>query len=197
MYLDAYTALCPASATLAPHAMNALHRLSDDQLERLVQRAIALPDAPPALVRRAIDLWRAPCTRSAPRVAARAAWRRVGARLAFDSWARTQAARGVRAAASDTRHLLFSAEGRDVDLRISPSLELFRVSGQVLGPDACGSVEFAALHEAATDCAHAAPLDGRGEFRLDGVRRGTYRLTLRMGRDEIVLPPVNVGLHAR
>ena len=32
-----------------------------------------------------------------------------------------------------------------------------------------------------------------GEFRLEGMRRGTYVLTLRMGDDEIVLPPIEVG----
>jgi hypothetical protein len=177
--------------------MNALHRLSDDQLERLVQRAIALPDAPPALVRRGIGLWQAPPARATSRDAARAGCRLVRATLAFDSWARPQVARGGRATASDTRHLVFSADGRDVDLRISPALELFRVSGQVLGAVGCGSVELAASRKGGSPPAHAVPLDALGEFRVDGVRRGIYRLTLRMGRDEIVLPPIDVGLRAR
>ena len=34
-----------------------------------------------------------------------------------------------------------------------------------------------------------------GEFRLEGIRRGTYVLTLRLGEDEIVLPPIDVGEH--
>ena len=45
--------------------------------------------------------------------------------------------------------------------------------------------------------ARVAPLDDLGAFRLDGVRGGIYRLTLRVGGDEIVLPPIVVGERAQ
>ena len=45
--------------------------------------------------------------------------------------------------------------------------------------------------------AQAAALDALGEFRLEGVRRGAYVLTLRLGDDEIVLPPIDVGERRR
>ena len=97
--------------------------------------------------------------------------------------------------ASDTRHLLFSAKGRDIDLRISPAAEAFALSGQILGPDDTGVVELVTQSDGAPDsgAARVAPVDALGEFRLDGVRGGTYRLTLRMGGDEIVLPAIDVG----
>jgi hypothetical protein len=120
---------------------------------------------------------------------------RAVAVLRFDSWAPSPLPAGVRSVPSETRHLLFSTQGRDVDLRITPSAGEFAVAGQILGPDDAGVVELSRdpdeqLAEAAV---HSAPLDELGEFRLEGVRRGTYRLTLRVGGDEIALPPIAVG----
>ena len=40
---------------------------------------------------------------------------------------------------------------------------------------------------------NVAAVDFLGEFRLDGIRGGTYVLTLRLSGDEIVLPPIHVG----
>ena len=174
--------------------MKPLDTLSDDEFAHLAQRAARLPDAPPDLVRAAIELWPARQAASLSEVA-RSALRLITAVLSFDSWAQPPVALGMRALASDTRHLLFSAMGRDIDLRISPAAEHFALSGQILGPDEAGMVELATQRgDGQTECgAYVASLDELGEFRLDGVRGGTYRLTLRMGRDEIVLPPIDVG----
>ena len=49
--------------------------------------------------------------------------RLVQAVLSFDSWAQPVLAAGVRSGATDTRHLLFNAQGRDVDLRIRAQRE--------------------------------------------------------------------------
>ena len=85
--------------------------------------------------------------------------------------------------------------GRDIDLRISPAADQFALTGQILGPDESGQVELATQTGDGIELADArvAALDALGEFRLDGVRGGTYRLTLRLGGDEIVLPPIEVG----
>jgi hypothetical protein len=178
--------------------MKPVETLSDDEFAHLVQRAVGLPDAPPSLVRAAIDTW--PGTRSATlHSVAAAALRLVSAVLQFDSWAQPAVALGMRAASSDTRHLLFSAMGRDVDLRISPVADGFALTGQILGPDESGVVELApdsGEHADAPD-ARIVSLDELGEFRLDGVQGGTYRLTLRVGGDEIVLPAVVVGERPR
>ena len=177
-----------------PNPMKPVDSLSDDEFVHRVRCAVALPDAPPWLVRTAIDLW--PAARpSALKGVAGAALRLVAAVLSFDSWARPATALGMRAVASDTRHLLFSAQGRDIDLRISPAAGHYALTGQILGPDEAGVVELAPQPGAAVERAdaHVAALDSMGEFRLDGVRVGTYRLTLRLGGDEIVLPPIVVG----
>jgi hypothetical protein len=177
-----------------PNAIKPIASLSDDEFAHLAQYAIALPDAPPSLVRAAIDLWPA-----SPPVAlksvAEAAFRLVTATLSFDSWAHPPVALGMRAAVSDTRHLLFSVIGRDIDLRISPAADHFTLTGQLLGPDESGMVELMKQSGDGlkTSDSRVASLDALGEFRLDRVRGGAYRLTLRVGGDEIVLPPIVVG----
>jgi hypothetical protein len=174
--------------------MKPVDSLSDDEFAHLVQRAVALPEAPPALVRAAIDLWpeSAPAALTA---VARSALRLVSAVLSFDSWATPPTALGMRAGGSETRHLLFSAMGRDVDLRISGAADHYVLTGQILGPDEAGVIELAMPSDDALGSSEArtAPLDALGEFRLDGVCGGTYRLTLRVGGDKIELPPIVVG----
>ncbi len=174
--------------------MKPVDRLSDDEFSHRVQQAVALPDAPPRLVRAALDLWPAPSVATVASVA-QAALRLVTAVLSFDSWAHPPTAMGLRAVASETRHLLFSAMGRDIDLRISPAANHFALTGQILGPDEAGVVELATPSVDGNKPAdvRVASLDALGEFRLDGVRGGTYRLTLRVGDDEIVLPMIEVG----
>lgn len=188
--------------------MKPIDDLSDDEFAHLAQRAARLPDAPAALVRAALDLWPQSRLASAPApvpwatlaAPAQAALRAVAAVLSFDSWARPALAAGMRSGETDTRHLLFTARGRDIDLRISPSAGGFALSGQVLGPDETGTVELAAAREpgrAARPAARQAALDELGGFRLDGLEQGTVWLTLRMGGDEIVLPPIDLGAPPR
>jgi|CXWL01.1.fsa_nt_gi hypothetical protein len=174
--------------------MNPAQCLRDDDFVRLLQRAVALPDAPGALVRAAIGLWPV-AQRADLKAAAQAALRLVRAVLSFDSWAQSPLSLGVRGGAVATRQLLFSAQGRDIDLRISPMAEHFALAGQILGPEEAGMVELSTPFDpaAANQGARVASLDALGEFRLEGVRGGTYRMTLRMGGDEIVLPPIEVG----
>lgn len=183
--------------------MKPVDRLTDDEFAHLVQRAAALPDAPAALIRAAIDLWpaahaAAAAPAAALKAAAQAGLRLVAAVLSFDSWAQPAVARGMRAGPSETRHLLFSAMGRDIDLRISPLADRFALTGQILGPDDAGVIELAAQADdnPETHDARTAVLDAFGEFRLEGVEGGTYRLTLCMGEDKIILPPIVVGNRA-
>ena len=167
----------------------------DDALSRQLRRALQLlPDVPPALQRRAIDLWRAP--RPGLAEVARAALNRIAAVLSFDSWNAPALAGGMRSLRSPTRQLLFSASGRDIDLRISPLAEGYAVAGQILGPDESGRVELARLG-ASADPARQAALDALGEFRIEGLAPGSYLVTLQLGGDEIVLPPIDVGEQGR
>lgn len=162
--------------------MKHLADLPDDDFERLLRAAVALPDAPPALLHRAVALFQG---RSTPSLL-----RRIAAALAFDSWAQPAAAAGVRAPRAATRHLLYSAEGRDIDLRVTPAGEAFTLAGQILGPDEQGTIELDALAGAPS---RRAELDALGEFRIEGLPAGAYRLTLRLGGDEILLPSVPIG----
>ena len=178
--------------------MKPVDQLSEDEFAQLVQRAVALPDAPPALIRSAIGQWEA-----APppvlQTAAKAILNRIVAALTFDSWAAGSLAFGVRAVPSDTRHLLFTARGRVIDIRIAPAAGHFALTGQILGPDESGVVEMTAASKDGTEAptVHVATLGFLGEFRLEGIHRGAYVLTLRLSGDEIELPPIDVGEHRR
>lgn len=124
--------------------------------------------------------------------------RRVAAALRFDSQGASTAP-GMRGSLVETRHLLFSAKGRDIDLRVVPAGGSFELSGQVLGPDEGGQVALAAHLRAGgpppPPTRHTS-IDPLGEFHLDDIDEGTYVLTLQLGRDEIVLPPIEMGLGA-
>ena len=173
--------------------MKPVANLTDDEFTHLVQRAMCdMPDAPIALQQTAIGLWPAGGAAAAFKALAQGVVAHIAAALTFDSWAAPAVAAGMRSVRSPTRHLLFSAQGRDIDLRIAPEAGSFSLAGQILGPDDAGTVELAAQGgDGATP--QSAALDALGEFRIDGLRRGTYVMTLQLGSDRIVLPPVEVG----
>lgn len=164
-------------------------------VRRMRQAVAALPDVPPALEQRALALFTAARAASPAQQMAQAVQallRPLTAWLTFDSWAASPLALGMRSLRSPTRHLLFSAEGRDIDLRIVPSAEEFALAGQILGPDESGQVHLLRLDDAAATPRTRA-LDDLGEFHLEGLAAGRYRLTLQLGGDEITLPPIEVG----
>ncbi|MEO8133162.1 MAG: carboxypeptidase-like regulatory domain-containing protein [Betaproteobacteria bacterium] len=172
--------------------MKPIDELSDEEFSLLVRRAAALPDAPAAWLRAAIDQWPAPPSRL--EAAAKAAFKRVAAALSFDSWSPGELASGMRAVPSNTRHLLFSALGRDIDVRIAPTAVHSALTGQILGPDESGLVELASATDGGGSAdARVVTLDALGEFRIEGIPDGTYVLTVRFAEDEIVLPPIDVG----
>ena len=184
--------------------MKPIDQLSDDEWQALVRQALALPDAPDHAVRRALALWRQHGPAPKP---TRPALQRWVAVLAFDSWAAVPVAAGMRALPSEVRHLLFAAEGCDIDLRVAPLREGFALSGQLLGPlpapllgDAtAGRIEITGIRGNGSGSGsdgtapRSVPLDALGEFRIDGVARGTYVMTLHLGGNEIELPPIDVG----
>lgn len=201
--------------------MKPIDDLSQAEWADLVRRAAGMSDAPDAWVRAALELWhvqgshQAGPTRPTPHVpppgqapTAAPALRRWFAVVSFDSWAAPAFASGMRMLGSDVRHLFFSAEGRDVDLRIAPQGEAYAVRGQLLGPNGDGQVVLtllapSAMADAGTEgargelshpaAAHVAALDELGEFRLDGVSEGAYLFTVRLSEDEIVLAPIAIG----
>jgi hypothetical protein len=174
------------------HPANPDDAAFSSELRRAIQ---ALPDAPAALQRAAVGLWSVAAPAPNPAAVLRSMLNRIVAVLAIDSWATPPPALAMRSLRSPTRHLLFSAQGRDIDLRIAPAHEAFSVLGQILGPDESGSVEARQQDQAAL--VQITQLDAMGEFRLDGLAPGSYVLTFRVGVDEIVLPAVEVGAPAQ
>ena len=169
-----------------------LKQLTDEQLLERLPRAAALPDAPADWVQRAVAAWQPPLGARLAEIA-QGLREQVQALLKFDSWAAAPLATGLRSTGSSaTRQLVFSAEGRDVDLRIAPAEgSLFTLSGQVLGPDEAGTVTL--QPEATGVTPQMAALDAFGEFHLPGLAPGRYRLSLLLPGQELVLPPFEVG----
>lgn len=171
--------------------MKPLAQLTDDEFAHHVHRAVReLPDAPLPWQEAAVALW--PAVQAPLTGVAQALGRFVQAALTFDSWATPGLAHGMRSTRAPTRHLLYSAQGCDIDLRIRPAPEHFSVSGQILGPDAGGQVELVPAGPT-TGPSHSAALDEMGEFRITGVPSGRYLLTLRLGAQPIIVQPFDVG----
>jgi hypothetical protein len=124
----------------------------DEALAAALGASRVLQDAPEALVLRAIGLWQQPAAvpvAAAPSAAASAlgGLRRLVATLVFDSLDHGALAGGRRSAATmghlAARQLLYSTDGRDIDLRLTPLDGGTRwvLSGQVLGPELSGQAE--------------------------------------------------------
>jgi len=111
--------------------------------------------------------------------------RRVMAALSFDSASLTPAY-GVRSGQTATRQLLYSTDGNDLDLRVTPGDEAWIVSGQVLGQEQCAGGEVRL--ESVAGSAAAAELNELCEFTLSPVAAGSYTLRLRLSNLEIEIP---------
>ncbi len=172
--------------------MNPTKPIDDDELGRQIGRAAALPDAPASLIRAAEAMLSNRSSATLAPICA-AALRLVLAVLRFDSAAQPAYALGMRSAGGGTRHLLFSAEGRDIDLRVHPGDGRFALSGQILGPDETGVVELSCGGEDLASRPRVTTLDSLGAFRFDDIPAGTCRMLLRLGSDEIRLPPIEAG----
>lgn len=182
--------------------MKPIDRLTDDEFLELVQRSAALPDAPPDAMQAVIDLMPAARPNTLADLLA-SAGEVINAILSFDSWAAPAPAYGMRSAGKQSRHMLFNAEDRDVDLRIVRDADTFILTGQILGPDEGGTIVLLA-ESGQSDAAgssesqlhgngQVATLDALGEFRLTGLHAGNYQVVLRLGDTQLVLPPITVG----
>jgi hypothetical protein len=166
---------------------------SDSSLERQLTASRLLEDAPEHVIHRALAVFQP----NRKTDAAPSLLQRILAVVTFDSGAASPLAFGMRSAGGTTRQMLFSAEGHDVDLRISPADESrgaagsaeWVLAGQVLGPEAEGAVIVS--DGSGLETARVA-LNDMGEFRLPAVSSGDYTVTLKLGQIEIVLPAVQV-----
>ena len=113
------------------------------------------------------------------------ALRRLIATLAFDSRAHPRPA-GVRTVETRVRRLLFQAEGVEVDLEVQPSMHGLRLAGQVtIGGS---EVTTGSLRLSSSRGEHNARLDDAGEFRVDTLKPGSYRMEFRLDDRVIEIP---------
>lgn len=154
-------------------------------LERTIElmRTDKLEDAPPHIVARVVSrpLGPKPATEQ-PHLL-----RRLVAALSFDSLQMPLAA-GIRSGQPAARQLLYHAEDRDLDLRLTPGGAQWVVSGQVLGPDEGGQVELYGPSGTVR-----ADLNTLSEFTLPPVSPGSYTLILRQGAVEVEIPELELG----
>jgi len=113
--------------------------------------------------------------------------RRLVASLSFDSLSAAPAF-GVRSGQTDTRQLIFNAEGIDLDLRIANLGDRWNVSGQVLGAK-CAGGEVQLQSETAGESVF---LNDLCEFSLTAVTSGSYRLRLRLEDVEVEFPEIEL-----
>jgi hypothetical protein len=168
--------------------MNTEPTPDDDTLASLLRESRLLEDAPEAVVQRALGVWR---ERATPRVAAPGLLRRLAGGLRLDSAVASPLAYGLRSGPAAVRQLIFFSEGRDIDLRITsvatPDGPRWRIAGQVLGPDAAGTVELRSGERV-----HSAAWTELGEFGFGPLDDGRYTLRV-CGPDwDVELPAFNV-----
>jgi hypothetical protein len=175
--------------------------LSDDQLVHHLRAASRLEDAPESLIQRALGLLPAAAPAPLPSWSELGAGlRRVLAALVLDTAGAPAPALGLRSGAASVRQLLFSAEGRDIDLRVTPvaaGAGRWMLVGQVLGPDLAGRVLLCAvptypLPPGEVPDQHAAVLTDLAEFRFGPVPAGRWQLVLLTEDMVLELPAFDV-----
>lgn len=169
--------------------MNQTPEPDDTDLERALRASRTLEEPPAAVLQRAIDLFVA---RRAERPDLLEPLRRLVATLVADSGFVPSTALGLRSGASGVRQLLYSADGRDIDLRVVPDPDgapRWQFAGQVLGPDLSGRI---VLQDGEGTERAAVDLDESCEFRLPPVAAGRWQIVLVGDTTTIVLPPLDL-----
>jgi hypothetical protein len=166
----------------------AADRLEPDEVAALELwlRQQGLDSTPSWIVRRAERLARQAAAQPSGNRALRTARRLIG-RLVFDSQCQPQFV-GLRSARSQVRRLLFQADNLEVDLEMSPqaSNNHYRLAGQVTASGSEPTGGFVRLSTAGGEW--AADLDGDGEFWLDNLAPGAYRLEVVLGEQVLEVP---------
>jgi len=160
-------------ATVAAHLATCTRcRAEAERVERMVNamRADDSRDAPPAVLARALQLFRTRAVTPAPSLV-----QRIVAALRFESTPLTPGF-GLRGESAAVRQLIYTAgdSAIDIDLRIEPAADGWQVSGQLLGDDLGPGV--ARLHGAAFSA--EAPIDALSTFALPPAPAAAYTLTL-------------------
>lgn len=152
-----------------------------------LMRTDAGEDAPPALVSRAVNLFRSRAA-AARALKEPSLVQRIIAALSFDSL-QMSPAYGVRSGqVAAARQLLYSAGEYDVDLRVTQSGETWSVSGQVLGQE-CAGGQLELIGEVRVA---GAELNEQCEFTISSIPTGSYQLRLRLQGLEIEIPQLEL-----
>jgi hypothetical protein len=156
-----------------------------DELKRVmsVMRADDSEDVPREVLAHAIGIFRRRTEASEPSLL-----RKVIAALSFDSFSLAPAF-GVRSGPVASRQLLYSAEGTDIDLRVSAEGGDCHLSGQVLGPNCAGGFVELRNEEGRI---FSAVLGDLCEFALPPMPPGTYKLRLRLANAEVEAPDLDL-----
>jgi anti-sigma factor RsiW len=167
-------------AKIAQHAPTQRELRTIQHLLELM-RTDSSVEPPTHVVQRALRLFR---PQAAPSLMAQL--RRFVATLQFDS-GQVPLAMGMRTGHTATRQMLFATDERTIDLRLHPERALWRLSGQVLGPDEPGMVELRGSEFNAT-----ATLNDLCEFVLPAIPAGRYSLLVRQGDLEIEIAGLEI-----
>lgn len=171
---------------LAQHIANCT-RCRDEaaRITRMIaaMRADNSVDAPPAVIARAVSLFRPRAVEPAPSLR-----QRLLALLTFESTPLTPAF-GLRSAESTTRQMIFAAGDYDIDLRVTPTAAGWQLAGQVLGPDAGSGVATLVIDGATV----TAPLDANATFTFPALPAGQGALTLHCADIELVIEALPIG----
>lgn len=154
-------------------------------LERMlvVMRTDDTEPPPPQLVDRVRRAFRERSIKAPPH------WRRqITAILRFDSaWSPLPA--GVRAVGFGTRQRLFGVEEYDIDVRMVPTNQGWKVFGQILGSTGSGSIE---MHS--PSAVLRTELNELSEFVLTQVPPGMYTLSVLLPDVELMIDAFEVGM---
>lgn len=155
------------------------------RIERMVaaMRHDESVDAPPAIIARAVALFRSRAVEPAP-----SPLQRLVAILSFENRAMTPAF-GLRSSGGSERQLIFTAGEYDVDLRMAVGEAGWFVSGQLLGA-AAGSGVATLANDASTQ---TVPMSESLTFAFSPVAAGRYALTLRFDAIELLIEAIDVG----
>lgn len=140
-------------------------------------------DAPPALIARAVAIFRARVAEPAPSL-----FQRLVAVLSFENTTLTPAL-GLRSSGSGERQMIFTANEYDVDLRMAAGEAGWVISGQLLG-----AAEISGAATLTSDAiSQTVALSKELTFAFPPVVAGRYVLTLRFDQIEFVAEAIVVG----
>jgi anti-sigma factor RsiW len=169
-----HTATCPQCAAELSAVEHTIEIMRNDTSEEPPDQAIA----------RAVHLFRSRTPVAARQPSVR---QRLIAVLRFDS-AQQPLAFGMRTGQAGPRQLVFSAEGRHVDLRVMPVGDTWVLAGQVLGAGAGGEAKLQGPYGTART-----ELNAQCEFTMPGVKTGTYTLTLGLPDIDLEITDLSVS----